>query len=1145
MPLCADNAHLILKEVSNLAYDGSIKIDTKIDDSGFKKGIIKITNIAKTGLTAVTASIAAVSAGLVAVGTASAKVGSSFEAAMSKVGAISGATGKDLDALTAKAKEMGAKTKFSASESADAFTYMAMAGWDTKSMLDGIDGIMALSAADGLDLATTSDIVTDALTAFGMQAKDSGHFADVLAKASTSANTNVSMLGESFKYVAPLAGSLGYSVEDMSVALGLMANASIKGSMAGTSLKTALANMAAPTKKMQEVMDKYNLSLTDASGTMKPFSDVIEDLRDKFGDLSEQEQTAAASTLFGKEAMAGMLAIINASDADFKNLTKNINNADGAAQSMADTMQDNLQGQITILKSALEGLGIEIYDSMQNPLKDAVSTGIDYVDKLTQAFKSDGLNGAVSAAGDIFASLATKAAKAAPDMINAATEFIKAFVKGIADNAHQLKDAAKAIVKAMVDGLVSLLPSEVQKPVQKCVKEISKSFNDGGLRNAINTISNIIKNLGKVITNVTKVVLPPATKAIDVLGKGMHILVPTLTAALVAWKAWGIVSGITAMLTANTVAVTAQGVADNIAAMSAGTATAAYSLKSIAVGVLNGTVTLATAAQWLWNAAMSANPIGLAIVAVAALAAGITALVLCQEKEITEAEKIAELNAEIEESYIGVFDAAEKFREGVNRSTGCLEDFNDSIIMTQDKRQELADEMQNVQDEISTIAAIATEERRDLTQKEIDRLEELFKKEQELADKQLEVHSRYQGVVKDMAKDLADTHDMSLEEYDVYAKDYTKSADETKKKVVKSAESQRLNILAEKRSLIGTADQYNEEWYKKEKETADKRYNKVVKTANKEHAETTEILKNGYIAKAHDLQIYINDLETADKDKETAKKSHDQTMNELENERRKAIEEGYSENSGIVTHYDNEIEEEKDRYRESLREIDKKLIAGMDKTTQDQLGVWMLMLADTELYGGKISKAEKEFVKKSLSYLERLPKEGTEISKNLGDGMLEGLEEKEPALYAKAEGIADGIISRLKKAFDIHSPSRVMQKIFGYVWDGAEVATDKAAPKLIADAGDTAKGFVAEAQEKLNKANLVAKMRATVSAAQAQVGHTLTSNVVHTIKSAASQSADDKQVILKGDIQTKIDVDGREVAIATAPYMSEEMAFDE
>lgn len=313
-------------------------------------------------------------------GTAAVKVTSDFESAMSKVSAISGATGGDLDALNKKAQEMGAKTKFSATESAEAFTYMAMAGWKTEDMLSGIDGIMSLAAADGLDLATTSDIVTDALTAFGLSASDSGHFADVLAKASSNANTNVSMLGESFKYAAPVAGALGYSAEDTAIALGLMANAGIKGSQGGTALRGSLTRLIKPTDEAAVLMEQYGLSMTNADGSMKSLGEVMNMLRDKLGGLTEAEQAQVAAQIFGQEAMSGMLAIINASDSDYAKLTDAIYDADGAAQQMADTMLDNLSGQLTLLKSALEGLAIQFGEILMPYIKQFVT----WLQNLTQ-----------------------------------------------------------------------------------------------------------------------------------------------------------------------------------------------------------------------------------------------------------------------------------------------------------------------------------------------------------------------------------------------------------------------------------------------------------------------------------------------------------------------------------------------------------------------------------------------------------------------------------------------------------------------------------------------------------------------------------------------------------------------------------------
>lgn len=323
-----------------------------------------------------------VTAPLVGIGTVAAKIGSDFEAGMSKVGAISGATGSDLQTLEDKARQLGATTQFSASEAADALGYMAMAGWDTQQMLGGIDGVMALAAASGEDLAMVSDIVTDALTAFGMKAEDSGRFADVLAAASSNANTNVAMLGESFKYVAPLAGALGYSAEDVSLALGLMANAGIKGSQAGTSLKTMFANLAKPTKAMQDAMDDLGISLTDSEGNMKTMDTVMKDLRKAFADLDETQQAQYSATIFGKEAMAGALAIINASEEDYNKLSEAINNSEGAAQRMADQMTDNLQGRLKEMKSALEEAAITIYKNLQPALEALIA----FIQKLADWF---------------------------------------------------------------------------------------------------------------------------------------------------------------------------------------------------------------------------------------------------------------------------------------------------------------------------------------------------------------------------------------------------------------------------------------------------------------------------------------------------------------------------------------------------------------------------------------------------------------------------------------------------------------------------------------------------------------------------------------------------------------------------------------
>ena len=337
----------------------------------------KMAGVGKTLTTNVTTPI-------VAIGAAAVKTTADFDAQMSKVQAISGATGDEFDALREKAREMGAKTKFSASEAGAAFEYMAMAGWKTGDMLDGIEGIMSLAAASGEDLATTSDIVTDALTAFGLTAKDSGHFADILAAASSNANTNVSMMGETFKYAAPIAGALGYTAEDTALAIGLMANAGIKSSQAGTSLRKMMTELTGEIKISGDAIGDVVIQTTNADGSMRSFNDIIMDCRDAFSKLSESEKANTAEALVGKTAMSGFLAIMNASEADLNKLSSAIDNCDGSAEQMAATMQDNLNGQITILKSALQELAIQIGDALMPTVRNIVSKVQEFVEKLQQ-----------------------------------------------------------------------------------------------------------------------------------------------------------------------------------------------------------------------------------------------------------------------------------------------------------------------------------------------------------------------------------------------------------------------------------------------------------------------------------------------------------------------------------------------------------------------------------------------------------------------------------------------------------------------------------------------------------------------------------------------------------------------------------------
>ena len=412
-----------------------------------------------------------VTGAVVGLGTAAVKTAADFDSAMSQVAAVSGATGADLEALRDKAREMGSKTKFSASEAAEAMNYMAMAGWKTSDMLSGIEGIMNLAAASGEDLATTSDIVTDALTAFGLSAADSGHFADILAAASSNANTNVSMMGETFKYCAPIAGALGFSAEDTAEAIGLMANAGIKSSQAGTSLRTVMNSLAGEVKICGAGIGEVTVATSNADGSMRDLSDILADCRVAFAGLSESEKAAAAETLVGKNAMSGFLALMNAAPADIEKLSGAIADCDGTAAGMAETMQDNLAGQLTILKSQLEELAI----SFGELLMPSIRMIVGWVQRLV-----DWLNGMDEGTKKVIMTVALLAAAIGPVLIVigkvvSAVGTIMTFIPKLVSGFNMLKTAFSALGAVMAANPIILIVAAVAAAVaaiillyQKC-----------------------------------------------------------------------------------------------------------------------------------------------------------------------------------------------------------------------------------------------------------------------------------------------------------------------------------------------------------------------------------------------------------------------------------------------------------------------------------------------------------------------------------------------------------------------------------------------------------------------------------------------------------------------------------------------------
>ena len=450
---------------------------------------------------------------IVGVGTAAVVTAAKFESAMSEVAAISGASGKDLEALTEKAKQMGATTKFSASDSAAALKYMAMAGWDTKDMLDGVDGVMQLAAASGEDLAQTSDIVTDAMTGFGMSADQANRFADVLAQTANRSNTSVALMGETFKYVAPVAGALGYNIEDTSVAIGLMANSGIKGSQAGTSLRNMLTNLAKPTDQVQSYMDKLNISLTDSAGNVKPLNQLLDEMRGGFSGLTDAQKAEYAAGIAGKEGMSGLLAIVNSSQTDFDNLTESINNSNGAAKGVADVMLDNLGGQLTILKSTLEGIAIAFGDILLPTIKNVVSGLQSFLDWITNL--TDGQKQLVVTIAAIVAAIGP-VLLIVGKLITSVLQIAKV-VTSVVGIAAKIGPAVAGVVKAVVSALgpVGMIITIIGVVIAALVALYNKNE---AFRNFVNNvwakIKEVISGVVDALVNFFTVTIPGAIDAV-------------------------------------------------------------------------------------------------------------------------------------------------------------------------------------------------------------------------------------------------------------------------------------------------------------------------------------------------------------------------------------------------------------------------------------------------------------------------------------------------------------------------------------------------------------------------------------------------------------------------------------------------------
>ena len=1028
-----------------MAYDGSLKFDTRVDSSGFKSGIEKLGSIAKAGLKVTAAAIGAVSGAFGAAVLSGVKYNSQMEQYITSFGTMLGSA-EEATKLVNNLKEMGAKTPFETS-----------------------------------DLAKASQT----LLAFGT------------------------------------------SAEDLLPTLQMLGDVSQGNKERFDSLTLAFAQVGSAGK---------------LSG-----QDLLQFVNAGFNPLNEISKMTGESMAELKERMsAGGVSAEEVAEA-FKHATSE----GGQFYQAMEAQSQTFNGQMSTLKdNAMSFIG-ELTLGVTNTLKDSVLPTVNgWLEELQSAFTSNGVEGVVTAFGSILADACTKLAESAPGVVELAVGFIQSFMKGIGDNAPQLIQAAKQIVSALVDGLIKLLPSEVQKPVKETVNILKRSFESGGLRNAINTVSNILKNLGKVVTNLAKTILPPLAKAVDFLGQNIKIILPLVAEAVVGIKAFKIVQSATKWFDAMKTAIAAAGAATSAEALATATSTGAITLKQIAVGVLTGEISLATAAQWLWNAAMSANPIGAAIVLVAALAAGIGLLCLALDDGKSGEEQLAEANQALGDSFGDVGQAAADFYDGIQNAESRLSQFNDTLFASAEEQQALQDNMQEVQDGITTICKTAAEERRGYTEQEILQLDEYFAKMREIADAQLAIQEAKSDAIRQQAVNEAQTFKGSLGEYQLTAQEWIKTAQDQADQQISLIEEQTTTELTLLNQKYGNQANMANEAYKAEYDELMARKDASIQAANEEVGAVSSAYQNGYLQRSEHLQAFLDKTKELKGQEEAEEQRYNDRIKELKDEL-KAIEDdetlSYNDKARLRYMKQDEIQRETDGHYAKLSEIQDKYNEGLTDDVKDELGSWMAMLAQTEQYGGYISEENKKIFDGILDKIEEMPPETRDAMKNVMSPMLDEMKNAEPGLFEKAAGIARGILNRMKTVFGIRSPSRKTRKIFHQVMEGAEVGFEDEEPKLLNQTAGIADDILKRFQlSKLDVSGMVQKMKAAVAAESYRMSASLSAPGNYEVVRDSRYGSETDSNVSDGKYVAEIHVDleGREVARATAPFMGEQLAWE-
>lgn len=958
--------------------DGTVIIDTLLDSTGVEKGLKTLGTLASKGAKTAAAAVGGVATVISGIAVAAGNVGMNFEAQMSRVQAISGATGGELERLKDQAVELGAETAFSALEAAEGMENLASAGFDVQEIMDAMPGMLDLAASSGEDLAASADIAASTLRGFGLEASDAGHVADVLAKNAADTNAAVADTGEAMKYIAPLAHAAGISLEETAAAIGIMADNGIKGSQAGTTLRGALSRLSKPTQDMQEAMDELGISFYDSEGKMLSLSDQISMLKKSMEGMTDEQRNNYLVTLYGQESLSGMLTLINTTDGKLAEMTESYRNCDGAAEEMATTMQDNLKSAIEQVGGAAESFGITVYESIQDPLKDAAFAAADAIDQITEAFKEDGPEGAAEAAGEIMANLLTGIADAVPDVIDTAVAVIDAFIDGIIDNRKQLLKAAGEIVEALVDGLVKLLPKEIGEPIQDVFDDIGKSLQKGGLKKGVDAAIRIFDGLVKAMGKIIDTVGPALVKILDFIGENLDRIIP-LAAGVVA----------------------------------------AFMLFETITRIVENTTGVVTR----FFDVLKAHP----FTAIAsALAGAISAIALYQSTCSPAAKAAQDLEDANEHLGDACSEAGERIADTITNIQSAESEYgnySDSLFATQEELNQLSSGIQETQEGITEILRTESGERKTLTEEEIQSLEDYYNRQNELYEQQLELERAKQSAIQERVSQEISSYNGSLAEFEQYQEKWLKTAEDAKDAEMELLDQQETYRIAQLQQQYENTDSLTQAEYEQQLSEIQEHYRAEREEAENHYSELSGIISDKYAQLGGDYQGYLQSytayttaLEEENKRFNEAKKRLNDEDSEEYQAYKQKMQQAILENGGdlnqLETMLNMEWEEEQQRHNQAVADISEQLASLLDDSNNEYIQTMIGTAAEIATSGGQMTEAQSQVIDTLIQGWNRLPEDSDARQKILDmlTPAMEALESSYPAFRDAANKSPEEII---------------------------------------------------------------------------------------------------------------------------------------